>query len=66
MLDNQGAANAQGLDFAFAATGKANANLVIAGFTTADLTNGRLTATYGTTADLPGLPGSQYLNIHAA
>jgi len=64
-LDNQGAVGAKGLDYAFTAPGKANANLVIAGYTTADLNNGRLTATYGTTADLPGLPGSQYLNIHA-
>jgi hypothetical protein len=38
---------------------------VLAGFTSADMSNGRLSASYGTTADLPGLPGSQYLAIHA-
>jgi predicted Zn-dependent protease len=64
-LDNQGVSSALGLDFAFSAPGHANANIVLAGFSTADLASGRLTATYGTTTDLPGLPGSQYLNIHA-
>lgn len=64
-LDNQGAAGFTGLDFAFSASGHANANVVLTGFTTADLSSGRLTATFGRTNDLPGLPGSQYLNIHA-
>jgi Ca2+-binding RTX toxin-like protein len=64
-LDNQGAAGALGLDFAFTAPGHANANIVLAGYSTADLSTGRLTLTYGTTQDLPGVPGSQYLNIHA-
>lgn len=63
-LDNQGAVGAKGLDYSVTAAGKPNANLVIAGYTVADLSNGRLTATFGTTQDLPGLPGSQYLNIH--
>ena len=64
-LDNQGAAGFTGLDFAFSAPGRANANILLAGFSSADLNNGRLTTTYGTTPDLPGLPGSQYLLIHA-
>jgi hypothetical protein len=64
-LDNQGAAGFTGLDFAFSAPGHANANIVLAGFSSADLANGRLTTTFGTTPDLPGLPGSQYLLIHA-
>ena len=64
-LDNQGAVGAKGLDYAFTAAGHANANFVIAGYSSADLSNGRLTVTYGTTPDTPGLPGSQYLNIHA-
>jgi len=64
-LDNQGAAGFTGLDFAFSAPGHANANIVLAGFSSADLTNGRLTTAFGTTPDLPGAPGSQYLLIHA-
>jgi Ca2+-binding RTX toxin-like protein len=64
-LDNQGAPGFTGLDFAFSAPGHANANFVLAGFTTADLSNGRLTTSYGTTPDTPGAPGSQYLLIHA-
>lgn len=65
MLDNQGAVGSKGLDYAFTEAGHPNANVVIAGYTVADLSNGRLTATFGTTPDTPGLPGSQYLNIHA-
>ena len=44
-FDNQGAAGFTGLDFSFtaAAAGQPNANLVLTGFTSADLTNGRLT-----------------------
>jgi hypothetical protein len=64
-LNGQGASGYTGLDFAFSAPGHANANIVLAGFTTSDLSNGRLTVTYGTTPDTPGLPGSQYMNIHA-
>jgi Ca2+-binding RTX toxin-like protein len=65
ILDNQGAAGFTGLDFAFSAPGRPNANFVLAGYTSADLTNGRLTETFGTTADLPGVPGSQFMLIHA-
>lgn len=64
-LDNQGAIGFRGLDFGFSAPGKANANLVLTGFSTSDLSNGRLTVAYGQTADLPGLPGSAFLSIHA-
>jgi phospholipase/lecithinase/hemolysin len=65
ILDNQGAAGFTGLDFAFSAPGHANANIVLAGYSAADLGNGRLTTSYGTTSDTPGLPGSQYFMIHA-
>ncbi len=63
--DNQGAVGAKGLTYTFTANGKPNASIVIAGFSTADLTNGRLTAAYGSNPDLPGQPGSGgvYLNI---
>ena len=64
--DNQGAVGAKRLTYTFTPNGKPNASIVLAGFSTADLTNGRLTANYGTNADLPGQPGSGgvYLNIH--
>ncbi len=63
--NNLGAVGAKGLTYTFTAPGKPNASIVIAGFSTADLANGRLTASYGTNADLPGQPGSGgvYLNI---
>ena len=64
-LDDQGAVNFKGLDSAFTAPGQPNASMVLTGYTVADLSNGRLTVSYGTTSDLPGVPGSQYLNIHA-
>jgi hypothetical protein len=63
-LDNQGAPGYTGLTFDFTATGKPNASLTLAGFSSADLTNGKLTISYGTTPDEPGLPGSSYMLIH--
>ena len=65
VLDNQGAAGAQGLDLVFTAPGHVATSFVLAGFASADLSNGRLSRSYGRTGDLPGLPGSQYLTIHA-
>ena len=64
--NNQGAVGFKGLTYTFVAPGKPNASIVIAGFNTGDLTNGRLSATFGVGADLPGQPGSgsPYLNIH--
>ncbi len=63
-LNNQGAAGFTGLDLIFTAPGHIDVSFVLATYSTADLTNGRLTSTYGTTPDLPGLPGSQFLTIH--
>lgn len=65
ILDNQGATGFQGVDLIFTAPGHVDVSFVLAGYTSADLTNGRLTQNYGTTPDLPGLPGSQYMTIHA-
>jgi hypothetical protein len=64
-LDNQGAAGATGLDYVFTAPGHIDTSFVLAGYTSADMTNGRLTAAYGTTANLPNLPGSQYMTLYA-
>lgn len=65
LFDNVGAPGFTGLDFAFSQPGQPTANLVLAGYSIADLTNGRLSQSLGTTQDLPGLPGSPYLTIHA-
>ncbi len=64
--DNQGAAGAKGLAYTFTSVGKPNATVVIAGFGSADLANGRLTASYGTNPATPGVAGSggSYFNIH--
>ena len=64
--DNQGAAGAKGLTYTFTAPGRPNASVVIAGYSKADLVNGRLTAVYGSNPDLPGQPGTgnTFLNIH--
>ncbi len=64
-LDNQGAAGFTGLDLIFKAPGHIDTSFVMAGYTSADLTNGRLTLSFGTSPNLPGLPGSQYLTVHA-
>jgi len=63
--DDQGAVGAKGLTYTFSAPNQPNASIVIAGYNTGDLTNGRLSAVYGSNADLPGQPGSggPYLNI---
>lgn len=65
-LDNQGAPGTLGLDYIFTAPGHIDASFVLAGYTSADLTNGRLMASYGRTPDLPNLPGSEYMTVHAA
>nr|WP_294504209.1 NF038122 family metalloprotease [uncultured Rhodopila sp.] len=65
LLDNQGATGATGLDYIFSAPGHPAASFVLAGYTSADLINGRLTASYGTTPNLPNLPGSEYVTITA-
>jgi hypothetical protein len=65
LFDNAGAPGFTGLAFAFSKTGQPTANAVIAGYSINDLTNGRLSQVLGTTQDLPGLPGSAFLTIHA-
>jgi hypothetical protein len=65
-LNNQGAAGYTGLDMLFTAPGKVAASFVLAGYTSADLSNGRLSVSYGTTPNEPNLPGSDYFTVHAA
>jgi hemolysin type calcium-binding protein len=65
-LANQGPPGATGLTGLFvpAATGQPTASITLAGYTPADLTNGRLSFSYGTTAGSAGAPGIDYLMIH--
>ena len=52
--------SAPGLDFAITAPGAKNANFNIPGYKVADLSNGRLTQTFGKTSD-----GTDFMMIHA-
>jgi hypothetical protein len=65
-LNGQGAPGATGLTGVFTAPGTPEAAITLAGYTTADLASGRLSVSYGTTTDQPGLPGSPYMSITAA
>jgi hypothetical protein len=60
-VDGQGAAGYTGLTLHVTAPGVPTASLTLSGYTTADLTNGTLTTTYGTEND-----GTPYLYIHAS
>lgn len=60
--DGQGAPGSTGLEFSFTQAGGPTVDIVLAGFTSADLTNGKLTVTYGTTS---GASASPYMLIHA-
>lgn len=65
-LDNQGAPGYTGLTAVFAKPGVPESGITLSGFTTADLHNGRLAITYGTTPDANGVAGSAYMHIQAA
>jgi Ca2+-binding RTX toxin-like protein len=64
-LNGQGAPGHTGLTAVFVADGKPEVGVTLTGYSAADLTNGRLAISYGKTEDLPGLPGSVYINIAA-
>lgn len=64
-LDNQGAVGATGLTGVLTESGHAPVGFTLAGLSSADLGNGKLSISYGKTADQPGLPGSSYMLIHA-
>lgn len=64
-LDGQGAAGFSGLTAGFSAPGHPNANITFAGYTSADLApGGRLSVSFGATADQPGAPGSAFMMVH--
>ncbi|HYZ21924.1 MAG TPA: hypothetical protein VE690_07165 [Rhodopila sp.] len=65
-LDGQGAPGATGLTAVFTAPDAPAVALTLAGYTSADLANGHLSVTYGTTPDQPGLPGSTYMHVQVA
>jgi ELWxxDGT repeat protein len=58
-VDGQGAAGYTGLTLHVTAPGVPTASLTLSGYTTADLTNGTLTTSYGTEND-----GTPYLYVH--
>jgi len=58
--DGQGAAGYTGLTLHATATGKPTASLTLAGYTSADLTNGRLSVSFGTDP----ASGSAYMYVH--
>jgi hypothetical protein len=64
--DNTGAAGYTGLDIGFLSPGHPNANVVLAGYSSADLSNGRLSVSFGTTATVSSLLGSEYMLVTAA
>jgi Ca2+-binding RTX toxin-like protein len=63
--DSQGATGYTGLTLHATAVGKPIASLTLAGFTSADLTDGRLSVSFGTTAATGGVVGSTYMYAHA-
>ena len=63
-VDNQGAGGYTGLTLHATADGKPTASLTLAGFTTNDMNDARLSISFGHTADLPGLAGSSFMMIH--
>jgi Ca2+-binding RTX toxin-like protein len=58
--DNQGAVGYTGLTLHATASGKPTASLTLAGYTSADLNNGRLSASFGTDP----ASGSAYMYVH--
>jgi hypothetical protein len=62
-LDNQGAVGFTGLTMVAHQDSRADAALTLAGYSTADLSNGRLQVSFGRTPDLPGLAGSNFMRI---
>ena len=64
-VDGQGATGYTGLTLHATGPGKPTASLTLAGLTSADLTDGKLSVSYGTTAAFGGVAGSTYMYVHA-
>ena len=63
VLDGQGAPGFTGVTIIFSGPGKPAAAVTLAGYTSADLLNGRLDVSYGTTPPTDGIPGANYMQI---
>ena len=63
-IDGQGAVGYTGLTLNATSPGNPTANLTLVGLTSADLTNGKLSVAYGTTASTNGVPGDAFMSIH--
>jgi hypothetical protein len=63
--DNQGASGFTGLTLHAVATGQPIASLTLVGYTSADLNNGRLSVSFGTTDASGGVAGSTYMFVKA-
>jgi hypothetical protein len=63
-VNGQGATGFTGVTLHATGSGKPTASLTLAGLTSANLSNGTLAISYGTTPSLPNLPGSDYMLIH--
>jgi Ca2+-binding RTX toxin-like protein len=64
-INDQGAGGAKGLDMLFSKAGQPDVSFVLAGYSSPDLTNGKLSLSFGHTADWNGYPGSDYLTVTA-
>ena len=64
-VDGEGAAGSTGLTLHATSPGAPTASVTFAGFTTADLSNGRLGVVYGTSTEASGAQGSPYLYVQA-
>jgi len=64
-LDNQGAVGSTGLTFNMAKAGQPDARITLAGYSTADLTSGKITMSFGTTTATATLPAADYMLLHA-
>ena len=64
-MDGQGATGYTGLTLHATATGVPTASLTLAGFTSADMNDGKLTISFGTTAASGSVAGSNYMYVHA-
>ena len=64
-VNGQGATGYTGLTLHATGAGVPTASLTLSGFSTADLTDGKLTVSFGTTAASGGVAGSTYMYVHA-
>ncbi|HBK08186.1 MAG TPA: hypothetical protein DDZ81_20430 [Acetobacteraceae bacterium] len=64
-IDGQGAVGNTGLTLSVAAANTPAADFTLVGYDSADLNSGKLSISFGTTPDQPGLPGSPYMQVRA-